>query len=219
MWSNRNMELNEQPDTQLPNPVQTMQGHEGFLSPQDHFIRSMPGVSLAHIAKAWRMGANTVMAYAQGENWAKLRGDYRAKLELAVTRKTIAHASDTISEMNRRHRKMWRRFTAEVTAVFVSVQEARKADPSVTIPMTTLEKMANVLTKAQVGERLSWGLTLDQPAKEDAPKDNTARLLTAIYDNAAPEERESMRMAAIAMATAQARIPESEQAQLGTGDE
>jgi hypothetical protein len=169
------------------------------------YVRSMPVATAEQIARRFRMSVPEVQKAADEQNWRQSRFDYLKAVEEAAERKSVVKVSDSIGDMNARHRSAWK------SVAGVAMTKLNRTVTTVGVDGVTyaeLDRLANVLQKAQVGERLALGLPSQPSPYEDAskPPDPTATLLQITYENADDTTREQMRQAAIALAVTQSRM-------------
>ena len=111
--------------------------------------------SVAEISRRLRVKAHTVASWKRAENWDGLR----LKIDRRAAEQLVEKLATERVTLNAQHFKLW---AAVVGRVFGAVQKGG-LDPN---EVRTLERMASVLEKAQKGQRLARGLSLDGKTEE-----------------------------------------------------
>ena len=122
--------------------------------------------SVAEIARRLRIKPHTVGVWRKEEDWDGLR----LKVDRQAAEKLVEQLSNERVTLNAQHFKMW---GLVVSKLLESMQQRQQI-----IDTRELEKVAAILEKAQKGQRLARGLSLDGQTEEQvraqAAADNRA---------------------------------------------
>lgn len=111
--------------------------------------------SIAEIARQLGVKAHTVGLWRREEDWDALR----LKIDQRAAEKLVEKLATERVTLNAQHFKMW---GVIVSRLFESVQK----DTANAEKVRTLERMAGILERAQRGQRLARGLSLDGKTEE-----------------------------------------------------
>jgi hypothetical protein len=110
--------------------------------------------SVAEIAKRLKIKPHTVGVWRKEEDWDALR----LKIDRQAAEKLVEQLATERVTLNSQHFKSW---GVVLSRLFSSVQTGLKLDE-----IRSLERVAGILEKAQRGQRLARGLSLDGQTEE-----------------------------------------------------
>ena len=111
--------------------------------------------SIAEIARRLKIKAHTVARWKKDEDWDALR----IKISKRAAEQMAERIANERVNLNSQHFKLW---GAIVSRLFTSVSK----DGLRTEEIRNLERMASILDRAQKGQRLARGLSLDGETEE-----------------------------------------------------
>lgn len=109
--------------------------------------------SVAEIARRLRTKAHTVGTWRREENW----DDLRLKIDRQAAEKLVAQLANERVTLNASHFKLW---GVVVSQLFESLQREKTMD------VAGLREVSSILERAQKGQRLARGLSLDGQTEE-----------------------------------------------------
>jgi hypothetical protein len=149
--------------------------------------------SIAEIARRERVKPHTVAAWRKDEDWDGLR----VKIDKRSAEMLVEKLATERVTLNTSHFKLW---GVVVSQLFDSMQKDLPADR-----IRNLERVATILERAQKGQRLARGLSLDGQTEERIRMEGAAenRALVDAFVEAVkehvpdPEAREKIRRAVL----------------------
>ena len=150
--------------------------------------------SVAEIARRLKVKPHTVAAWKKDEDWDGLR----IKIDKRSAEMLVEKLATERVTLNSSHFKLW---GVVVSQLFESMQKDLPADR-----VRQLERVANILERAQKGQRLARGLSLDGQTEEQIRSEAAAEnrslvdaFVEAVKQHVAdPEVREKIRQAVLA---------------------
>lgn len=147
--------------------------------------------SVAEIARRLKVKPHTVASWRKDESW----DDLRVKLDKRSAEMLVEKLASERVTLNASHFKLW---GVVVSQLFESLQKDLPADR-----VRQLERVANILERAQKGQRLARGLSLDGQTEEqirtEAAAENRALVdafVEAVKENVTdPGARDKIRQA------------------------
>ena len=147
--------------------------------------------SVAEIARRLKVKPHTVASWRKDESW----DDLRVKIDKRSAEMLVEKLATERVTLNTSHFKLW---GVVVSQLFESLQKDLPADR-----VRQLERVANILERAQKGQRLARGLSLDGQTEEQIRSEATAEtralvdaFVEAVKQNVAdPEVRDRIRLA------------------------
>jgi len=137
--------------------------------------------SIAEIARRIKVKPHTVASWKRSEAWDALR----LKIDRRAAEQLVEKLASERVSLNAQHFKLW---NAVVARAFGTLQKGGLQAEDV----RALEKMASVLEKAQRGQRLARGLSLDGQTEEQIRAEAAAesRALVDLFIQVVKEEIE-----------------------------
>src|SRR5262245_7348897 len=147
--------------------------------------------SVAEIARRLKVKPHTVAAWRKDEDW----DDLRIKIDKRSAEMLVEKLATERVTLNTSHFKLW---GVVVAQLFESLQKDLPSDR-----VRQLERVANILERAQKGQRLARGLSLDGQTEEqirtEAAAENRALVdafVEAVKQHVSdPEVRDRIRLA------------------------
>ena len=125
--------------------------------------------SVAEIARRLRVKPHTVARWKKEENWDALR----LQVERRAAEKMVEEIATERVALNAQHHKYW---NSVLGKLFETVQKKGLGSED----LRSIERMASVVEKAQRGQRLARGLSLDGQTEEQIRAETEADLRTLI---------------------------------------
>jgi len=155
--------------------------------------------SVAELARRLRVKPYTVASWKKEEDWDGMR----VKIDKRSAEMLVEKLATERVTLNTSHFKLW---GVVVSQLFESLQKDTPADK-----VKSLERVANILERAQKGQRLARGLSLDGQTEEqirsEAAAENRALVdafVEAVKDHVSdPEIREKVRQAVLTLLPAE----------------
>jgi hypothetical protein len=149
--------------------------------------------SVAELARRLKVKPHTVASWKKEEDWDSLR----VKLDKRSAEMLVEKLATERVTLNSSHFKLW---GVVVSQLFESLQKETPAEK-----VKSLERVANILERAQKGQRLARGLSLDGQTEEqirsEAAAENRALIdafVEAVKQHVPdPELREKIRQAVL----------------------
>ncbi len=149
--------------------------------------------SVAELARRLKVKPHTVAAWKKDEDWDSLR----VKLDKRSAEMLVEKLATERVTLNSSHFKLW---GVVVSQLFETLQKEAPAEK-----VKSLERMANILERAQKGQRLARGLSLDGQTEEqirsEAAAENRALIdafVEAVKQHVSdPDVRENIRQAVL----------------------
>lgn len=111
--------------------------------------------SVAEIARRLKIKPHTVHEWKKREDWDALK----LRIERRAAEKMVEELASERVALNAQHYKFW---NVVMGKMFESAQKQGLQSDEI----RTLERMANILSKGQAGQRLARGLTVDGQTEE-----------------------------------------------------
>src|SRR2546428_4831748 len=119
--------------------------------------------SVAEIARRLKVKPHTIGMWRKEEDWDAMR----LKIDKRAAEKLVEELANERVALNAQHYKFW-------NMVMSRTLEAAQKGGMKAEEIRTLEKMANIIDKAQKGQRLAPGLSLDGQTEEQVLAESAA---------------------------------------------
>lgn len=141
--------------------------------------------SLRQFAKAKKLCYSHLRRKAVG--WAKEKSELQAQKERKIAEGLIQNQIKQEIDWNLTHLKLWGEFLNILQEVFKNAESVKTKDGR--INAYVLEKLANVMEKAQKGQRLALGLDEQQQAGYEELITKLQQIVGALNDDVQPETK------------------------------